>query len=550
MRSPTPYGTPVTDPNLIAQLEAAPSTPVKTAPSSYGTPVTDPHLIAQLEGTQQPSLVNKIAQSPTVQFTLGAGDAIRNTMADALNLLPGVNISPVQTGNGTAYGIGKFAGNAGAFLGGGDILDAARAEAEALPAIGQAAQALGGSDFGATLARRALGSAGYGAITNPQDRGAGALEGAALSGASDVIPKAVGTLPSLTSFLRPQQYANSILNEMGGGQSLENNAKSLAQDIQNAYQARKGESNDLYNPIFSNLGSRSIYDGLSGNYSNLDPKIINSFDDKISGLHDDFTQNPTLNNAHALQSQLGTAIRKLQSSDARGNLSVADRNVLYRYQNARNALNGDIDNFLNTTSPQLASQYNLANQHYLDNVVPYIENSKIASIAKGDNTNPRNITSIFKNPGDNTQKIVNDLGEAGNNKILYSVLGKPQNYSNAQNLQKAATQLDNQGLASYVTPKMSQQFDTLTNRIKNRNIAQMGAGALLGGSIAHSLSGAMPLVELAGAGISGLSSPYVAQALRNRYPIAQIGANMKNLASNVYPHLQNTLISNLIKGGQ
>jgi|GEM_PF-5571768 len=231
----------------------------------------------------------------------------------------------------------------------------------------------------------------------------------------------------------------------------------------------------------------------NGAYNALDDGIINSYDRNLTALHQRFTDNPTLQNAHNLQSQLGSSIRKLQANDAKGNLSVADRNTMQGYQAAQDAVRSDIDTYLTSQNPALANQYNLATANWAQNVTPYLENSKIAKIAKGDVTNPTAIANLFKNPEPEMQQIVSDIGPQANNKILYSELGKTQANLTPEKLTGLYNQLDKKGLASYVTPDLAQQFEQLGGKIAARNMAQTAASGVLG---AHFLG---PLGAIAGA---------------------------------------------------
>lgn len=502
-----------------------------------------------------PTLLSRMVNNPFTQGVLGAGDALQNTMADVANLLPGVNAPLAHTGSGTAYDVGRFAGNTAAFMGGGEGLEAARAAAEGIPMAGKLAEALGQSGFGSGLAKRALGASAYGAVTNPNDRLLGAGEGALFSGAADLVPGAASLGGKIFNAIRPQQYAEQIMSGLGGGQTLEGNAQSLAKDIQNAFMQRKAEGNALYNPIFSSLGDTPLYPAISaqdGQYAPVANELIQngSYERNLQKLHNNFISNPTLNNAHALQSQLGTSIRKLQSADAKGNLDIANRSAMQGYQDAQGALKSDINNFLNTQSPNLANQYNLANSNWAQNVVPYIENPKIAQISKGDVTNPRNISTLFKNPEPETQKVVDDLGQPGINKILYSELGKTQANLTPDSLSKAFSTLDNKGLGAYVTPDLEQQMDILGRRTKMRNIAQMGVGGLLGASSMHSLGAVLPSVEIGAGLLSGLSSPYLIRGLRQKFPTEQMSNAIANGARASYSPLTKALLANIIPGAQ
>jgi hypothetical protein len=322
--------------------------------------------------------------------------------------------------------------------------------------------------------------------TQSQNPITGAAIGGSLGAASELAPAAIGATKNLASgamgAIQPQKYAQQLLSTLGGGNTLEGNAQSLAGDIQNAFANRVNQGNAQYAPVFDKYGNSPIYNELnnnSGNYQTFNPSDLN-YDRNLNKLHDQFTSDPTLQNAHNLQSQLGSSIRKLQASDVKGNLSVGDRSTMQGYQDAQGALKGDINNFLTTQDPMAANQYNAATANWAQNVTPYLENSKIAQIAKGDVTNPDSITTLFKSPEPELRQIVNDVGPSANNKILYAELGKTQANLTPEKLTTAYNSLDNKGLGSYVTPDLAQQFEQLSGKTSARNMAQTAATGVLG----------------------------------------------------------------------
>lgn len=396
--------------------------------------------------------------------------------------------------------------------------------------------------------------AAFGA-TQSQNPVTGALTGATVGKLGEVAPSAIAAIPSgigkLTSAIQPQKYAKQILNTLGGGNTLEGNAQSLAQDIKGAFNNRVQQGQALYQPVFDTLGDQPIYQGANqAAYNSLDDGIINSYDRNLTKLHQQFTENPTLQNAHNLQSQFGTAIRKLQSTDAKGNLSVADRNTMQGYQEAQNALRGDMNDFLNNQNPQLANQYNLATANWAQNVTPYLENPKIAQIAKGEMTNPNNISNLFKSPEPELQQIVDDIGPSANHKILFSELGKTQANLTPEGLLKASNQLDNKGLASYMTPQLSDALEQLNSKINNRDLTQTALGGVVGahlfGPFGAALGAAAPkLINMSKPALSRATQilPSINGAMLSK----ALGANaVKPIASAVYPYATGALTAALV----
>jgi hypothetical protein len=512
----------------------------------------------------QDMLMDYMKQSASTfeNTALGAGDAVNNLLRGTSNMVmpKSMQVPMMHSGSGTGYGLGTALGDIAGFAGGGEGLGAVRGASEAIPYLGKIAEALGGQGASG-VARRAVGSGTYGAIQNPDDRLKGFNQGAELSGALDMVPGALKGVSSISKVIRPQEYAKQILDTLGSGQSLESNAKSLAQSIQNSFKKQVGIGNDLYNPVFSSLGDSKLGSSIEvagknpkdtklippGKYGGIDQKILDSYDYKIGDLHDSYAKSPILQNAHDLQSQLGTTVRQLQKTDLKSNLSIADRKKMQGYQLAQDALQNDIGSFLKSKNPKLSDQYNTATQYWRENVVPYVENPFIAKIAKGEVENPRNISTIFKNPEEGIGKIVDDLGDSGKNSILYAELGKLGKKLNPDQLLEASKGLDAKGLSSYVTPELSSQINTLKNRIGYRDLTQKGTGLLTGAALSHGLGAPALFDTLAGLGAAA-ASPSAMRFIQSKVPIDTVSAISKALAK-LYKGGSKATIATLL-GGQ
>ncbi len=517
------------------------------------------------------SMVNNLAASPGIQAVLGAGDAARNTMGDALNLIPGVNIPSVKSGNGISYDVGNVAGNAAMFAAGGEGLEAARAASEALPLAGSAASYLGGSGLAASLARRAAGSAVYGAVTNPQDRSSGAGEGAATSAALDLLPAGIsGIGKSLKNFSPtayakiPQATSEAIVNNLSGGNSLEDSGKSLAKNIQNSYQANVNNVQQQYGNLFDQFGNNNIYNRMSpifgtsqkGDYESLPKNVTNKYDSDIKNLHYSFIQTPTLNNAQKLQSQLGASIGQLQKARDQGTIDTAGNAQLSSYSKARNSLLGDITSYLGNQGVDAVSAYKSATNNWKQNVVPYLSDPDLAKISQGNINNPTvsQITGIFKNPESQINKVVSDIGEPLNNSILYAHIGNnkitPQKLTNSMGL------LDKNGLGSYITPGVSDQMDTLGQQlskldtVKSNSAAAkkfLGAASLGSVGLHFGLPGGEVLGGIGGLLGAGLGASVMPNLTRN---IPNLNTGVSNAISRAYPYIANTVRANATRGNQ
>lgn len=491
--------------------------------------------------SQQQSLLGKIGEgfSPEVNYYKGFANSLANMGADVANLLPGVNLKVPEFGQGTAYGAGKIGGNIGGFIAGGEGLDAIRGAAEVLPYIGKAAQALGGEGLSG-LVRRAIGNAGGAALVdqnNPLEAGGLA---AGLSAATDSIPLIGGYISNALS-LNPEKIAQSIADALGQGKSLEDNGKSLAQDIENTYSQKLSDAKKLYNPIFDAVGNKNIYEGLpaeqKGAYGALGNNVLDPYDLDAKDLHDQFINNPTFQNGTDLRKQLGANIRALQKNPLP---DAATRLQIQAYSRAQGALDNDLTSYLSRTNPKLANQYKQANLNWFQNIVPYQADRNLFDMAQGNIENPTNssISSIFKNPEDDIQKVVNDLPAASRNKILYSMLGRTGATKSPQNLVNAANNLDQQGLGSYISPELQQQLGQLSTSITRRTNADRLFGGL-GGMVLGKMLGLPSAAGEIGGAAAGMT---LAPSLLSK-------ASALKPNSGLYPYLVRALIGATAPGG-
>lgn len=85
-------------------------------------------------------------------------------------------------------------------------------------------------------------------------------------------------------------------------------------------------------------------------------------------------------------------------------------------------------------------------------------------------------------------------------------------------------------------------------RMRNRDSAQKGAGALLGASLLH------PMGSTVAAGLGGLAgmalSPTVMKFLQSRLPLDQISALLANAAKASYTPASQAVMANTIPGRQ
>lgn len=409
--------------------------------------------------------------------------------------------------------------------------------------------------------------ASYGGLTTPYDRMGGLEKGALYGTMAELMP---GVLPAarkgmglIAPKLGPKAHAENMLNELSGGKSVNEATRSLASDIDKMQSYVKDQSTKNYKEVFDKHGDSNIYqkDIPKDGYLGLDSKITEDFPKHIKDEESRFLKNPTFENAHKYQSILGNAESTLRR---KANKDLTETNLMKNIGDSRKAVNNDIYSFLgeaDKTGPErpftdtAGYKYAAAGKYHKDNVIPYRDSKLMKEISEGTKVNPRNIQGLFKNPEDNTWKILSHLGQGAQDKILYSQLGKQGVKRTPEGILNAANKLDEQGLGSYISPNLEQQLQSLHHKVKLRNIAERGGGAALG-ALALSPVGAHMMLPyageaggIAGAGLGALFGPRLFKKALTRVP-EEIGTK-KAVSNEAFKRLMTrALAANLVRGDQ
>lgn len=435
-------------------------------------PVNDPEILKQLESKPLNSDAEMNHHNPLFNFLAGAGGALQNSLAN----LPYSPVPHAFESEGLSGKMGDVAGNLLGFVGGGEVFNAARAASESLPFIGQFAKSLSGEGLSG-IARRLIGTSIAGALENPDDRMQGAAKGALWSGVSESIPLTLKGIHQAAEFIHPQAFTNK-----------------LVASIKNAYENSKAEAKKQYGFVLGTIGSEKI-NGQT--YPELHPDILTAFDTKLKDLHQDFINNPSLEKAHQLQSQLGSKLGQLSQSK---HIDIHTHNAIAHLKQVRTVLQTDINSFLQQTYPDLFNQYQKATQFYKNTVIPYHSENFISKIAQGDikTSTPKKLGNVL------------------------TTLSEKASLPTDHYLQTAHTQLDNKTNRG----KMTSQLASLLAGAGLGEMAHPGGfgalGGLVGGGAAHHY--VLPkLLDLA-------ANPYTSQQLKKLNPSYQL--LLKSLIAN------------------
>lgn len=331
----------------------------------------------------------------------------------------------------------------------------------------------------------------------------------------------------LFTSLKPDEYAGKIIGSLSGGRDIEDSGKSIAENIKNSYQTIKNDFKRRYANIFSNndVGNDLIYDRLSpiegiAKPGKLEKLEINPKEDltdtSIRKQYENVLKNPTFQNMHFFQSELGKEIRFLEGNVK--NLDQAGKNKLNLYKQMRTSSKSDINSHLEKINPQVAKDYLKTTQDYEREMVPYFSKKDLSKIGEGDIENPgvNKIINIFKNPEKDIHKVVEDMPQDFKNKIAHLGIGKETYNINSEDLKNSLNTFTKRGLSKYISPELKENVNAL-NKIQNKEELRKGVQSLVGGGLGYLLGNLThrPLIELGGAATGAHYSPKIMNAIQN-----------------------------------
>lgn len=476
--------------------------------------------------------------NPVTDVVLGAGDALKNTLTEGANLLPGVDIPRTKSSSGLAYEGGNIAGELASMMGPGGAIKLAT---RGIPMLAGKAGAIGAN---------AVGAGAYGALMNEGERAQQGGIGAGASLAADIaLPKALQLGGKLLNAFKPQKYAEEVMQGIGGGKSLSETHKELATSIKNAFEKQNSEAQKLYHPVFDKHGSGKLYpefNNLEG-YGAVDTELSKFFGRDVKKMRDKFEAKPTLDNAHRFQRQIGTAIGKLESKNKKSGLSTHEEDSISALREARDAVMADMDIYLRKKNPKMADKFVEATDFYRENVSPYKSSEALRKISNGDIKSVG--ANFFKNPENKAsiQKILADTPKEIADKIVYSEVGKINSQITPDRLARKIEDLDRIGLGSYISPTLAKQLETLKGRMTAKKLATMGIGAAVGGKAGHAV-----MSEFGGALGGAAIAPSIAEKIGTKLGMSdgKLGQAMKGLGTSMHQPLVKAMLAKYLSGGQ
>ncbi len=254
----------------------------------------------------------------------------------------------------------------------------------------------------------------------------------------------------------PNRLSQDVLKELGGGQSLEEHGKQLSGNLKSSYEGQKSRISNDYNQFFkeNKLGEKELYPEqikyTKEGRVKVGDEMTRNMPEFPSGLESDeyqaalkkFNSKPNVINGHELQSQLASEERLLQrqydAARARGESTRDISRDLSLTRKSREKLLKK----MHDTMGDAAEDYKAITADFLKNQVPYYGDRSLRQIIKGNLTNPKrsNFNSIFQNPDEEVNTILEHLGPESGNDVLFQKLGiQPDDATAGQLISRAKT---------------------------------------------------------------------------------------------------------------
>lgn len=296
-------------------------------------------------------------------------------------------------------------------------------------------------------------------------------------------------LPKFLKEQPPAPLSENISKELHenitGGKDFEQAGKDLADYIRPAYKNEVSKHSKIYNDEILDVPTDeiNIHTGepvkvrdrdMYGSHYLENYKNHEFPDENIQLLHNEHSENPTINNAHELQKEFGSEIGYLKKQNGKGNLDQIGKNKLRTYVKAQDSLKSSIRSTLKEIDPKLAEKYDDVTQSWKVNVTSFEADKDLKDIARGNIKNPMTsqVISIFKNPEENINSVISKLPEEAKDKIIHIGMGKDIYQNAPKDLLAAEKSIRTKGLSSYVAPQHEQMFRNLRNNVEMEKNSQ------------------------------------------------------------------------------
>jgi len=441
--------------------------------------------LQELRGRDKSSLKNNLLEAlgAAGSFSAGAAHEIGRLPTGILNAVGYETTNPIGKEDTTAFTLGRIAPPLAlgmATAGFGSLLSKAPSIAKYAPALKAFLQS---KSIMPAAIKTGLGGAAYEGAADYEDRLGGALTGLAAGTAGGYIGSSAMAIPKIISKGTPNTMAAYILEKLGqGAKDVEENSRRFIQEnLRHSAAIQLDKAREAYKePIDFARKYKVPFNDIIKMFmdSGVKPaELMSGIKSNSKEAFKNLIDNPTLANVHSLQSKLGKNI-----AENTGSKQIADKRIINEWVDLRDKLKGYISKTLEKESPELASLYSKGSNIWQKDYIPYVESKAAkALLEKRGNQLPlsrKNMHNLFTDPSEQTLKVLEDLGEEGKNRLLFSRFGDLLNSKRpAKELSNAVSELKSAHQSSYSTPAFEKQIDELKNMLYSSYLLK-GIGGL------------------------------------------------------------------------
>lgn len=279
-----------------------------------------------------------------------------------------------------------------------------------------------------------------------------------------------------------ENIRNALVESIQDGRSLQDSAKNLAKDISTTYTTNKDNLSNGYKTLFAQPTDRPKMINMPGvgtvatsEKTNLgDSTIRNSQykrlygdadikDQNIDNLHDEYVNNPTIENGHNLQREFGYEVGDLLSKQKNGLLDSDGKARLRSYITMRNLIKNDINTEIGSINKNYSDGYTQLSKDWEGKIIPFHSDSDLRDIANGTVTNPakEQVKGIFKSPEPAIDNVTNMLNPDSKSYITHLSVGRNLKKLDSDKLLAVKNNLENSGTENYLSPDQNNMFKQL-----------------------------------------------------------------------------------------
>jgi hypothetical protein len=321
----------------------------------------------QMQGQDQ-GFAERLAGSPPVQFTLGAGDSLSNMMSAAKSTIFGGRYNPIQTGEGLSYDVGRFAGNVAPFL---------------IP-----------GPHTATVPARLATSAAAGALFSPENPMEGAGQGAIFGAIGETLPPIAGAVGKGFKWAGDKFSRNEY-------------SKNLMKSMSDHFKRSQKEAMGYLNPLLNKFGKEELPLEQASLFIDAAEDGKQYLSSKIKNIYKNFSKEPTIENAQKLQSQIGAGIRDIKG------VSASDIQTKEYLVELRNSLIDSMKTKFDEIGGDASENYDKFRKIYATETSVYQNNPVLNRIVHGETTGitPKKLDTALQKAIEGTRSKVPEIHE-------------------------------------------------------------------------------------------------------------------------------------------